>query len=482
MSKIIRCQLLVAAVVLISYSAAAQDMAVDITVSGGRDAVKVEGRFLTSAKRSDKKALFLTDEAAGISGLSDRISNIALFANGEQVSFRKISAATFLSEKEFDSWRYDIGLSESDRTIASAHISRLGMGHGVLMPDDLLPAAGQKSTALVRFMLPKGWKVISTERSAGVGVFEISDVEDAVFVIGDDWRLLKTPGPAPMAAVRGKWHFSDEELVAFTNEIFGYFTKMFGGAPAGDKLVVISPFPLHNGFGVWEADTRGRTVNVLLGDTAFAAQSKQKLHEILRHELFHLWLPNGVDLTGNYAWFYEGAAVYTSLKAAVLLNRIRFDDMLDTLSRAYRMETSASEPLSLIAMSASRRPGNDSRLYARGMVTAFLSDVEMLAATGGKRPFETLLRDIYRHHRQGGPAKDATDAILEVMGQNAELRPIIASYISGSEKMDWRTTIAKAGLEENAGKLSVSGRLNGKQKARLDDLGYNAWRKVTITR
>jgi hypothetical protein len=484
MSKLIRRQLLLAAAaVLLGYSAVAQDMAADITViGGGSNSVKVEGRFLSSAKRADKRALFLNDDAASVSGLADRVTNIRLFANGENVAYRKISAGTFMSEREFDSWAYDIDISEGDRRNGIAHISRLNSGYGVLMLDDLLPSTGQKSSASVRFVLTDGQKVLAAVKANHSGIFEVPDVENAVFVIGNDWRFIGSPGTEPTIAVRGKWHFSDEELAAFTTEVFRYYTKLFGGSPGGEKLVVISPFFLQNGYGSWEADTRGRTVNILLSDTAFATQSKQRLHEILRHEIFHLWLPNSVSLNGNYAWFYEGAALYASLKAAVLLNRIRFDDMLDTLSRAYRIETSASEPLSLIAMSARSWSGSSSRLYARGMITAFLCDVEMLNASGGRRSFEKLLRDIYQDHKEGGPARDATDAILSLMGQYAELRPVISSYVSGGERLNWLSTIAKAGLEENGGKLTVSGRLNGKQKARLDELGYNAWRRVTTTR
>ena len=47
-------------------------------------------------------------------------------------------------------------------------------------------------------------------------------------------------------------------------------------------------------------------------------------------------IPNDVNLSGNYDWFYEGFALYQSLKLAVGLNRIRFEDFLDTLHSVRR--------------------------------------------------------------------------------------------------------------------------------------------------
>lgn len=468
---------------MLSFSAAAQQMTAEIRITiGEQDKVKVKGRFSPSANRPDKKAFFLNDDTAGTSGLADRVTDLRLFAGGEDVAFRKISAGAFLSEREFDSWEYDVGFQGDKQGNVSAHASRLDNGHGVLLLDDLLPAAGDKVSATVRFVLPDGWEVLSTEKAKGDGTFEVPDVENSVFVVGTGWRFNKMPKDALSTAVWGKWHFSDDELAAFTMEIFAYYTKLFGGSPSGAKLVVIAPFLMQNSYGAWEADTRGRTVNILLSDAAFSAQSKQRLHEILRHELFHLWLPNGVKLSGNYRWFYEGAAVYASLKAAVMLNRIRFDDMLTTLSNAYQIETGASEQLSLVELSQIARPENLPRLYARGMLTSFLSDIEMLAASGGKRSFERLLRDIYQKYSEQNGFGNATDAVFAAMRPYPELQPMISGYITGRQRLDWQSIIIKAGLTQSGGRLQVNTRLNGSQKARLDDLGYNAWRKIERTR
>src|SRR5207245_2243287 len=116
----------------------------------------------------------------------------------------------------------------------------------------------------------------------------------------------------------------------------------------------ILKFPRTSGPGSWEADTRGSSVTIISSDTPFKSQSLQQLHEQLRHEIFHLWIPNGVNLSGNYDWFYEGFALYQALKSGITMNRIRFEDFLDTISRAYNIDNAAEHKLSLVEASRNR--------------------------------------------------------------------------------------------------------------------------------
>jgi hypothetical protein len=131
----------------------------------------------------------------------------------------------------------------------------------------------------------------------------------------------------------------------------------FGTDAANEIFVNVLKFPQQVGFGQWQAETRGRNITIISSDMAFRTQSLQRLHEQLRHEMFHLWIPNGVNLEGNYDWFYEGFALYASLKMAVAMNRIRFGDFLDTLSRAQAIDARQSNRLSLIDASHERWSG-----------------------------------------------------------------------------------------------------------------------------
>jgi hypothetical protein len=68
------------------------------------------------------------------------------------------------------------------------------------------------------------------------------------------------------------------------------------------------------------------------------------------------------------------------------------------------------------------------------------------------------------------------------LNSHPELRPIVEKYVVGSGKIDWAETIALAGLlsEERdlTTELKTVEKPSGRQKAILDRLGYNAWRKV----
>ena len=171
-------------------------------------------------------------------------------------------------------------------------------------------------------------------------------------------------------------------------------------------------FPSRCSVGTWEADTRGSTITIVSSDMPFKTQSLQRLHEQLRHEIFHLWIPNGVNLSGNYDWFYEGFALYQSLKVGVAVNRIRFEDMLDTLSRAYNIDSMQSQKLSLIDASKNRWNGSNTQVYARGMLVAFLCDLALLEKSKGKLSTDDLLRDLYEAHRPTAPRQDGNAAVL----------------------------------------------------------------------
>jgi predicted metalloprotease with PDZ domain len=234
---------------------------------------------------------------------------------------------------------------------------------------------------------------------------------------------------------------------------------------------------------IWEADTRGSYITILTSDTTFKSQSLQQLHEQLRHEMFHLWIPNGVNLSGNYDWFYEGFALYQSLKTGVALNRIRFDDYLDTLSRAYEVDKRLEQKLSLIELSKNRWAGdNNTRIYARGMLVAFLCDLALLEKSKGKRSVTDLLRKLYEDHRPPASEVDGNAVVLELLRSHAELKRIIDRNITGSESIDWNNLIADAGLQaetvSQTTQLKVMAKPSGRQKDLLDRLGYNYWRKL----
>src|SRR5205085_2873326 len=131
----------------------------------------------------------------------------------------------------------------------------------------------------------------------------------------------------------------------------------------------------------------------------------------------------------DYDWFYEGFALYQSLKLGVAVNRIRFADMLDTLSRAYNIDKGAGRQMSLIVASGNRWNGANTQIYARGMLVAFLCDLALLNASKGKFSTNDLLRQFYADSSGANPGVDANAAIIGLFNRhNNELRPIVDRY------------------------------------------------------
>jgi hypothetical protein len=472
-------------VVLLAGNSFSQNVDVTIKLDAKAATLSISGR----ENKSAKNLTFLTT-SIGAADLADRVSNLELTdQNGKLVSYKRFSAGEYLADAVFSGWSYGVSIESPKNPRASAHISWLTDNTGIFMLDDLLPqspnSAGQ-STVRLAIEVPAGWRIISSEKIISTGIYQVSNIQKAMFLIGTDLRETKaTIGNSALnIATSGQWLFTDAESVRIVEDIFREYTGLFGFGTAGDLQILIVPFPQKNvQKGTWEAETRGRTVSIVSADMPFKTQSLQRLHEQMRHEIFHLWLPNGVNLSGNYDWFYEGFALYQALKTGVELNQIRFVDFLDTLSRAHNIDSMQTRPLLLIDSSQNRLSGDDTRIYARGMLVAFLCDLSLLQSSKGKKTIGDIYRKLYDAYKPPNPVSDANTAIKKVFASYPQLASVVADYIEGSQKIDWQARLEWAGIENEPGgsrtNLRVKTKLSGSQKALLNKLGYNKWRKLT---
>lgn len=462
--------------------ASAQDVTATIKLDKRLpEAVEITGRFTDSGLKKRGRNLSFVLDHAGIQGLGARIGDIRLFdGGGRLVANRKMIDGEYLAEGDFSAFVYTVSVQRNKRPSAAAHVSWVSDDSGVLMLGDLIPrvAGDSKISAKVNLSLPQGWEVHSSSALVDENNFVVADVVKAVFFIGNGWRNVPVDGAPISFAIYGERHYSDAEAVQMVREIYADYRKMFDRDPASKIQISIGSLPNTGRPGEWYAETRGTTVTIVSTDMAFKTQSLQRLHEQLRHEIFHLWLPNGIDLKGNYDWFYEGFALYASLKTGVRLNRIRFEDLLDTLSRAHRFDDAIPPKESLIDASENRWAGGNDRVYARGMLVAFLSDIALLQRSNGKRSVEDVIGRIYRDH-QNGASEDANAAVLRSLRSYPELLPTIGRYITGKERIEWGNELRVVGLESAPSGLVVTPKPTGSQRAMLDKLGYNNWRKLS---
>ncbi|MDQ3748499.1 MAG: hypothetical protein M3367_05695 [Acidobacteriota bacterium] len=447
--------------------------------------VRVEGRFLSKSLNQSKRNWAFRRSIAGADNLGARVSDFNLTdEQGHAVSFKKLIDGEYLADGEANSFQYQINLKPLPNAATLAHVSWLKDEQGILMLDDLLPqffGDKQPISAKVKLDLPSEWKIISSEKISSDNIFLIQNIEKAVFAVGKNWRRQEILNLN--LAISGEWHFTDLEATKMAGEIFDEYRKLFGEIPAEKAQIFLHRFTEDAKFGRWEAETRGANLTIASNDMPFKTLSLQRLHEQLRHELFHLWIPNNLALTGNYDWFYEGFTVYQALRTGVRKNQIRFEDFLDTLAQAYNLDNFQSQKVSLIESSKNRWSGANSQVYARGMLVAFLCDLAILKQSRGKRSINDIFREIYQKHRVPSESADGNTAILKTLNNYSELNLIIGNYVKGAENINWQTDLENLGIEakeENSFiKLNVKTKLSGKQKDLLDKLGYNNWRKIS---
>lgn len=446
--------------------AAAQEVFVEIEVDPGSRSARVVGRFADELKSSNRRNIAFKRNVAGAPDLGGRIAELRLAGrDGAPVEVRKLMDGEYFAGSNYTSWSYVADLTPAKDRAAAAHASWLSEIDGILTLDDLLPQF-KSISANVTLALPPGWTATSADEPRGY------DLQRSVIFIGKGLKSLdvKAKHGDLKLLLSGDWHFTVAEAVEMAREIFDEYSQILGKLPAKPYLVAIQRFPTSEPHGKWEAETRGRTVTILSSDMPFRTQSLQRLHEQLRHEIFHLWFPNGVNLTGDYTWFYEGFAMYASLKVAVKLNRIRFDDFLDTLGRAYTIDDNATPRKALTD------PSIDPTVrYARGMLIAFITDLELLRNSGGREDVNKKLNELFARYSETSAKTSANEAVRPIVTRNWD-------NVDGGQAIEWTAELAAAGIEaKQSGRttmLAFIAKPNGRQKAILNRLGYNNWRKI----
>ncbi len=485
--KFPRLVILCVEILLAVFACSAQDIEATIKFISPAS-MRVEGKFLLENAVQSNKNWAFARSIGNVENLGARISDLNLTdKKGQSISVKKLIDGEYLADGEANAWSYQINLKPPRDETATAHISWLKNEQGILMLGDLLPQFSardnQPISARIKFDLPKDWKVFGNEKSLTENSFRVGNIEKAIFLIGKNWREkeILSKNNTLNFAISGEWNFTDADAHQISGDIFEEYRKLFGALEDEKLQIALVHFPKEIKFGRWEAETRGANLTIFSSDMPFKNLSRQRLHEQLRHEIFHFWIPNNLALTGNYDWFYEGFAVYQSLKTGVQMNQIRFEDFLDTLSQAFSIDNSQIERVSLIEASKNRWNGANSQIYARGMLVAFLCDVALLRESNGRRELADIFRQIYKTHRLPNKPQDGNIAVLDILGSHTNLQPIIEKYIKGVEKINWLADLESIGIKisetDFAVKLKVKAKLNKRQKDLLDRLGYNNWRK-----
>lgn len=444
--------------------------------------LKVEGRRAAAAKVWSFRNAY-----AGALGLAERIENLSLTdEHGASVPARKLAAGEYEAERAASGFSYEFKLDAPAAASEAAHVSWLTPARGLLMPGDLLPLP--LARARLRFTLPPGWQLASLDENAPGApaasgtdvVFDAADAESSVFLVGRDVRRLDADvkGMKLAVSVSGDWAFADRDLLELVTPILREHARAVGVAPGGRAHVILTPFPRPTTPGQWSAETRGATVTFLSGRVPSKQSALARLGDPLVHELFHLWIPNALKLGGDYDWFYEGFTLYHSLRVGQRLGRLTFDDYLGALARANDNYLRARDRDGLSLVEASARRWNDSALlvYQKGMLTAFLFDLNLRQRSGGKRSLEDVYRTLFSQ-QNFSRQRDGNAAAVEALNDALGSPGFTDGFVKSARRIDLAAELSPFGLrasvEGGRTRITVAENLTGPQRALLRQIGYN---------
>ncbi len=473
----------IAHIFFLALAGFAQDFEIKVKiVSPQNSLIHIEANF---PKGETRKNLSFLQNYADAERLDVRIENLKIKdAEKREISFAESSAGEYLAAENFSSVSYNLKISVPENVLTTAHISWLTETHGLLMLNDLLPDFGEKITAKISFELPQNWKISASQNQTGEKIFQVPDVQNAVFLVGANWQNNSIPVADSIVnfSTVGEWNFENDAAAKLSGEILREYRKIFGAIPEKQINVFLLRFPRNIGFERWRAETRGSNVTILSSPTAFENREIQRLHEQLRHEFFHLWIPNNLKLTGDYSWFYEGFTQYAALKTGLKLNRITFSDFLNTLEQAVNQHNRQNQTISLLEASKTRWTGANSGVYSEGMLIAFLCDTALLRENRGKIDLLEIFRRIHQKHHLTENQTDGNTAVLKILQSYKELAPIVEKYIKGANKINLADDLETTGIElaatEDGQKLRIKTNPNRRERDLLNKLGYNNWRKL----
>ena len=429
-------------------------------------------------------ALSFRNTYAGILGLGERIEAFEGFAAaGEPVQVQKLAPGEFRASQRLSRLRYEVNLEPPARPAQMSHVSWLNAEQGLLMMADLLPErtdANSFSSVVININVPKGWAVASNVKQDGQE-FLTADPETAVFLVGRELNEKRQPlGTTALSVVTsGQWPVSNNDLIKISTQILQLYSRVTGFNLRNNVMLMLIPFAGETGPDNWTAETRGNVVVLLLGKNASRKRLLSRLGVVLSHEMFHLWVPNSLDFSGNYDWFFEGFTLYEALRTDLRLGFISFADYLDTIARVYDSYVSAtdSRQFSLIEASERRWTTQSSLVYDKGMLVAFIYDLSLRRATNCSASLDDVYAELFRLPASG--QRSANETIIGVLTEREGLKSSARVYVETATMINLEPILSAYGIVIKEGasattttQLSLARDLNKTQRTLLGCLGY----------
>lgn len=272
-------------------------------------------------------------------------------------------------------------------------LTRVGADGWLIYQPYLVGAKDQGMTRLTLAPL-NGWTGLpdkGVKAAEGSGGFVY--LGPAAQVTAEDTSIVAGPEVPPwlLSTIRGR----GEALAA-------YYARRLGVALPTPPLVIVNYRPGSGGD--FRGDvTPGRVVSLRFQGDPWAvedATAARGITGLVGHEYFHFWnadLFKPRDFDGE-AWLHEGAAEYISLLAALELGDLDEAGMRTALGRRL---TACAGILGERSLTADP-PRGGSGVYDCGVVAAWSADLQVRAASDGRRDVVDLWRDVFE---ATGPAR-----------------------------------------------------------------------------
>jgi predicted metalloprotease with PDZ domain len=433
---------------------------------------------------SETNTLSFINTYGGVIGLGERIDAVAgIRADGESLRLEKLAPGEYRGEQNYSRFSYEVSLEKPSRPAQMSHVSWLGRDVGVFMMADLLPQLpgppDKGRRAQIKLDVPAGWTVTSNVREEGP-IFFTNNTETTVFLIGTSVHKANPQLANGKLSIltSGKWPFSISAATKIGAKILDEYLQVTGFRLKADPVLMLLPYEGEVGPDNWSAETRGNVVVLLIGRKAGGKKVLSRLGLVLSHELFHLWVPNSLDLAGNYDWFFEGFTLYRALETDLRLGLISFDDYLETVARVYDSYLASAERdrLSLLEASERRWTTSSSIVYEKGMLVAFVYDLLVKKATGCEASVNDVYAELFRlpATRQG----TANETIIRLLSKRDELKTFAEDYLIAASRINPEEIFAAYGLQlqstpSGATVLTVKRNSNETQQRLLACLGYH---------
>jgi len=461
-------------IVLSGFRSQAQDLKIVITIpsEAGAEAL-IDGQYSPGATNFSFRNSY-----GSVLGLAERIEGFDVVANnGGATTAQKVGPGEYRSTTRATNFRYRVKLGLPENQSDMAHTSWLEGGSGLLMLADLVPKLDglEFKPLIVDFLLPSAWRVASAIKPTA-NHFLVQKSETAIFFVGRSLRETTAQvGSIQFAFITSsKWSFSDGQVLKIAEEVLNDYSKRIVPDPTSSAVLMLVPFPRSRPEVQWSAETRGSTTAIVFNEGGKQKYALAQLAIALTHEFFHFWVPNGLALTGDYDWFFEGFTIYQASQTAVRLGYIDFNEYLNTIARVYHSYLSVQDRdrFSLIEASQRRFTGESSVVYDKGMLVGFLCDLILRYESDGRSSLDDVYRSLFRIR---GESQDANKAIIKALSLYAALKQFADAYIVQNGSLELEGLIGRYGLEIQSNgqekRLVTNSRLDPRQLRVLRSLG-----------